>query len=59
LTELTSLKNGADARDIYRSVMTGLDGTPMPSYVDQFSGKDQDAWSLVYYLLSLSTDRRP
>lgn len=59
LSEPLSLKNGATPRDIYRSLMTGLDGTPMPSYADQFSGKDKEAWSLVYYLLSLSTDRRP
>lgn len=62
LTERASFKNGATAQDIYRSIMTGFDGTPMPSFVDQFKGKgksDQDAWNLVYYILSLSQDRRP
>ena len=61
LTERVAFKNGATARDIYRSIMTGFDGTPMPSFVDQFRGKgksDQDAWNLVYYILSLSQDRR-
>ncbi len=58
LTERESLKNGSTPRDIYRSVMTGLDGTPMPSFADSFAGKEKDAWDLIYYILSLSQDRR-
>ncbi len=59
LTVPTSFKNGATARDLYRSMMTGLDGTPMPSYANQFPGKDIEAWGLVYYILSLSAERKP
>jgi mono/diheme cytochrome c family protein len=59
LTAPTSFKNGATARDLYRSMMTGLDGTPMPSFANQFPGKDIEAWGLVYYILSLSAERKP
>jgi hypothetical protein len=31
--------------------MTGLDGTPMPSFVD--SVKPDEAWELVFYLRTL------
>src|SRR2546428_474273 len=48
-------KNGARPEDIYRTLMTGLAGTPMPSYADSL---DQDqGWDLAYYVLSLSRDR--
>ena len=58
LTERASLKSGASAQALYRSIMTGLDGTPMPSYADTLGGKDQDVWDLVYYILSLSHEGR-
>jgi len=32
--------------------MTGLNGTPMPSYVDSIS--EAEAWDLVHYIQSLS-----
>ncbi|MBI5411095.1 MAG: c-type cytochrome [Nitrospirae bacterium] len=54
LTNPASLKNGATARDLFRSVMTGFNGTPMPSYAAQFAGREEEAWHLVNYLLSLS-----
>lgn len=57
LTDRTSLKNGSSPRDIYRSLMTGLDGTPMPSFADALNGKEKEAWDLVYYILSLSSER--
>jgi len=53
LTMLNSLKNGSSKEDIYRSFMTGLNGTPMPSYADSIENKD-DAWHLVNFILSLS-----
>jgi len=58
LSDRASLKNGAAPRDLYRSIMTGLDGTPMPSYADQFAERPDEAWDLVWYLLSLSEDPR-
>jgi mono/diheme cytochrome c family protein len=57
LSDRASLKNGATSHDIYRSLMTGLDGTPMPSFADSLKGKEKEAWDLVYYILSLSSER--
>jgi mono/diheme cytochrome c family protein len=58
LTERSSLKGGSSAHAIYRSIMTGLNGTPMPSYADTIGGNDNDVWDLVYYILSLSRERQ-
>ena len=57
LTERASFKNGSSAQALYRSIMTGLDGTPMPSYADTIGGNDKDVWDLVYYILSLSQEK--
>ena len=57
------LKSGAGPEDIYRTFMTGLNGTAMPSYYDIFaepdgeSIRDGDAWNLVAYILSLRRGR--
>jgi mono/diheme cytochrome c family protein len=55
LTEPERFKNGARPEDIYRTLMTGLAGTPMPSYADSL--EPDQTWDLVYYVLSLSRDR--
>ena len=47
-TEGSRPKCGDTDRDIYRIFMTGLDGTPMPSYADNI--KPEEAWDLVFYL---------
>jgi cytochrome c len=59
MTNLYSFKNGAAARDIFRTLMTGLNGTPMPSYADAFARREDDAWHLVHYILSLSQRPKP
>ncbi len=59
LTSRTSYKNGSNPRDIYRTLMTGLDGTPMPSYATNFEGNEDNVWHLVNYLLSLSPEPSP
>lgn len=56
LTNLTAFKNGNSQEDIYRSIMTGLNGTPMPAYDDAFKGREGDVWHLVHYILSLSEE---
>jgi mono/diheme cytochrome c family protein len=56
LTSPSSFKNGSSIQDIVRGLMTGLDGTPMPSYEPQFAGAEDDAWHLANYILSLSSD---
>ncbi|TKB68993.1 MAG: c-type cytochrome [Nitrospira sp.] len=54
LTSRSSLKNGSAPQDLYRSIMTGLDGTPHPSFLGQYANKEEEIWHLVNYLLSLS-----
>jgi len=45
-------KNGSAPRDVYRTLLTGLDGTPMPSYADAFDDK-KSLWDLVAFIASL------
>jgi mono/diheme cytochrome c family protein len=47
------LKGGSSAENVYRTFVTGLDGTPMPSYQDAI--EEQDRWDLVSYCLELMT----
>jgi len=47
----TRFKCGSSDEDLVRIFMTGLDGTPMPSWADYLNG-DQ-TWDLVHYLRSL------
>ena len=47
----TKFKCGSTDRDLYRIFMTGLDGTPMPSFADNV--KPDEAWDLVFYLRTL------
>lgn len=47
----TRFKCGETDRDLYRIFMTGLDGTPMPSFADNI--KPDEAWDLVMYLRTL------
>ncbi len=56
LTRPSRFKNGARPQDVYRTLVTGLAGTPMPSYADSL--EPDQAWDLVYYVLSLSRDGR-
>lgn len=49
-TEGSRPKCGDTDQDIYRIFMTGLDGTPMPSFADNI--KPDEAWDLVFYLRS-------
>ena len=37
--------------DLYKIFMTGLDGTPMPSFKDNLP--PDEAWDLVHYLRTL------
>ena len=54
LTKL-QLKGGRAPESVFRSVMTGLDGTPMPSYGDSLV--PEEAWDLALYILSLSSPK--
>jgi mono/diheme cytochrome c family protein len=44
-------KCGSSDSDLYKIFMTGLDGTPMPSFADNV--KPEEAWELVFYLRTL------
>jgi mono/diheme cytochrome c family protein len=44
-------KCGVSNQDLYRIFMTGLDGTPMPSFADNI--KPEEAWDLVHFLRTL------
>lgn len=56
LTQPSAFKNGNNHEDIYRTIITGLSGSPMPSYADSFIGRETGAWDLVHYILSLSPE---
>jgi mono/diheme cytochrome c family protein len=47
-------KCGRTNAELYRIFMTGLDGTPMPSFADVV--KPEDAWDLVHYLRTLQVN---
>jgi cytochrome c oxidase cbb3-type subunit 2 len=58
------LKSGPAPEDIYRTFMTGLNGTAMPSYYEIFAEPNEeiqqwDAWNLVSYVLSLRATTEP
>jgi cytochrome c oxidase cbb3-type subunit I/II len=57
--DLTSgqFKSGPAVEDIFRTMSTGLSGTPMPSYRDSLS--EEDRWALAYYVVSLSAFKDP
>jgi cytochrome c oxidase cbb3-type subunit 2 len=42
------LKSGPTTRDVVRTLLTGLDGTPMPSYYQVL--EDDEIWDLAYWL---------
>jgi len=48
-------KCGSANQDIYRIFMTGVDGTPMPSFADTI--QPNDAWDLVHFLRTLQVHR--
>jgi len=59
LTRPSSFKNGAALQDLVRTLLTGLDGTPMPSYAARLTETDHDAWDLAHYIRSLSAESVP
>jgi len=49
-------KCGMTNKDLYKIFMTGLDGTPMPSFADVI--KPEDAWDLVHFLRTLQYNNK-
>ena len=58
LTYKWTFKNGHEPEDIYRAMIGGLTGTPMPSYADALPDAKM-RWAMVEYILSLSPEERP
>lgn len=50
-------KSGPTVRDIFKTMSTGLNGTPMPSYSDILD--EDQRWAISYFVLSLSAYRQP
>jgi len=50
-------KCGETNADIYRIFMTGVDGTPMPSFADNL--QPEEAWDLVHFLRTLQPLQTP
>lgn len=48
-------RGGSRSEDIYIRFMSGMAGTPMPSYVDSI--EPGQAWQLTHYVKSLGTDK--
>ena len=49
-------KCGVTNRDLYRTFMTGMDGSPMLSYADKLT--PDEAWDLVHFVRALQTVSR-
>jgi mono/diheme cytochrome c family protein len=49
-------KCGATNQDLYKIFITGLDGTPMPSFADVI--KPEEAWDLVHFLRTLQVTHK-
>ncbi len=54
LSEKWSYRGGHAPREIVERMLTGIDGTAMPSYAEAVS--PEEAWQLAYYVHSLQQD---
>lgn len=54
-TSGSRFKCGDTDPDMFRDLMTGLDGTPMPSFATALSSEDK--WDVVHYIRSLSAHK--
>ncbi len=58
LTKPWFFRGGSSSEDVYRTFVTGVNGTPMPSYADSIP-KKAERWHLVNFVLSLATGKPP
>ncbi|MGH9367266.1 MAG: c-type cytochrome, partial [Thermoanaerobaculia bacterium] len=54
LTQPWTLRGGASVADLFRTLTTGMNGTPMPSFSDAWSA--EDLWHLANYVHSLGRE---
>ena len=62
LTENWLFNGGGEVEDIYRRLLTGLNGTPMPSLADVVAAgiiTDDQLWAIAHYVRSLSPEDPP
>lgn len=58
--DLTSgmLRGGQEPVDIYRRILNGINGTPMPGFKNALQSEPETIWNLVAYVLEVSNRRR-
>lgn len=58
--DLTSgmLHGGQEPVDIYRRIMNGINGTPMPGFKSALEAEPETIWNLVAYVIHVSNRRR-
>ena len=54
-TSGTQFKCGETDRDMFRDLVTGLDGTPMPSFVGAMTADQR--WDVVHYIRTFATSK--
>ncbi|MBI2559695.1 MAG: c-type cytochrome [Planctomycetes bacterium] len=54
LTDGWKFIRGNNIKDVYATFSTGLNGTPMPSYIDTLTTEER--WALAHYVSSLSVN---
>lgn len=55
-TRADDFKGGHRPEDVFRTISTGFDGTPMPSFGASLSAEQR--WNLTAFVLSLSSDQK-
>jgi mono/diheme cytochrome c family protein len=56
LTQSWTFRGGSSREDVFRTMTTGLNGTPMPSFVDSL--KPEQRWAITDFIVSLSGGAR-
>jgi len=57
LTQSWTFRAGSSREDIFRTMTTGLNGTPMPSFQDGLTTEQR--WAITDFIASLSGDKGP
>lgn len=57
LTQPWTFRGGSSREDIFRTMTTGFNGTPMPSFADSLT--EEQRWAITDFIVSLSESDRP
>ena len=57
LSQSWTFRGGSSREDIFRAMSTGLNGTPMPGFLDAL--KPEDRWAITDFIASLSDSKGP